>query len=277
MNTKELHAFFGSEDAIYHYTSMQTAIEYILHTNKLMFSQRKQSKDPIENIIDLNGMHVWSAYPTADFDKLQKYQPEHEQILTELQLRLQQAVQICFCKNSMENAKKDDELHPLEFYGFMKPRMWDQYGDSYKGVCIAFSREKIQATTSDVITKDIKYVHYKELMENIVSVRLDEIELQGYDKYLQTCSNQIDQSFFIKHLDYSGENEYRLLGFVKPSPFPYKFMDITDAITGIFAPNFISSFAKTQLEKYSLEFKIPLVYLHWSKMGVRHTQFKPKP
>lgn len=35
-------------------------------------------------------------------------------------------------------------IKPEEFYGFLKPRMWDQYGNDYNGVCLAFSLDALK-------------------------------------------------------------------------------------------------------------------------------------
>ena len=41
---------FASEDTVYHYCKLYTALKHILSDKKLRLSARKNSRDPIENI-----------------------------------------------------------------------------------------------------------------------------------------------------------------------------------------------------------------------------------
>ena len=131
----EIAEIFKKADTLFHYCKTSVAIENILFEKKLRLTSRKKSIDPIENIHPQISDAI-AAYP-EDIERLEKStQKDAEKIEQNLKSRINNIRQVCFCINNEKVESKED-------YGFIKPRMWDQYGENYKGVCLVFSKKEL--------------------------------------------------------------------------------------------------------------------------------------
>lgn len=236
---------FKNEDIIYHYTKSQIAIEYILFEKKIRLSKRKKSNDPIENssiLKSLGGVNL-----TKEDDEKGKKQREE---LDEREKKLQQA---CFCMNNHKI-----ETNKYEYYGFFKPRMWDQYGDKYKGICLAFDKKELLKDPKIVLKRKICYSSFEDIKESL-DFNLNAINQLGYDKS-KIEMEKIQNNFLLrKHTDYRDENEYRICTF---NDDEYDYLDIEKSIKGIivFDEN-LNDFTLKEIEKISKNMGIPILYL----------------
>jgi hypothetical protein len=60
----EVPEIFRSDDILYHYCSVDTALNFILKNRQLRLSHRKESKDPIEHV------KPWFSYSGGGRDSL---------------------------------------------------------------------------------------------------------------------------------------------------------------------------------------------------------------
>ena len=287
--------FLYNEDIIYHYTKANTAIDFILYTKNLKFSHRRESNDPIESRT-ADRVTMWTG-PEVRKPISEKMDSDledlHESIIS-LENRFHQ---ICFCKNQMggvianEKYRGDFEGNE-EFFGFAKPRMWEQYADNYTGVCIAFSKNKILELNKDLdlLKGNIKYMTYSKLsykkLGDIYGNRLSKLDIEQYKKENE---ENVKISFFYKHKDYDGENEYRIgvlpnedkfvcevirgeLNFNKLKP-----LNVAGCIEAIFMSSYANNKQKMDLRKYANENKldIPIFELDWqyNSFRLRDSQF----
>lgn len=234
MSFHQLPNLYKDDDTIYHYTTSETALSHILKSMKLRLSPRSYSSDPIENtehFFSYSGGSHGEEIPT---DALR--------LTNETKEMLRKTKQVCFCKN---NSIKDEcgmTFPPFEKYGFAKPRMWDQYGDKYKGVCFAFSLKKLLENAAKVnITGDnLNYISYHQSEISHLSIDIHRLAQDGYEKYKQVYSDHLMRRLFSKHNDYINENEYRLYSFADGN---YDYIDIKGALRGVIISNLsINSF-----------------------------------
>ncbi|PTX63606.1 Protein of unknown function (DUF2971) [Kordia periserrulae] len=253
---------FNSDEIIYHYTKTQTAYEYILHTKKLKLSERKTSNDPIENI--QNRVIALSSYgyedtPVAnaeDADYVKKF------ILN----KIKNSRQLCFCKNNDNPELKKHLILPSEYYGFLKPRMWDQYGDKYKGVCLVFDKSELKSNNQHIFSKDVKYINYEEFFRKITNIDLNQLYAIGVDEYCNQYLKRIINFSFLKHKDYSGENEFRFLSFSNED----NYLNIGNSLKAIVVSRKeLSEFANKWFIKYTRDNNIQLFYIDWDYDGFR--------
>ncbi len=219
---------FKNSDTVYHYTSLRTAIEHILPTMKLRFSPRKHSNDPVENLGDIfSTSHVGHNEPSSS---LRDHANEVRERFIGLTNRTKQ---ICFCKNP-EISRESQTIYPaIEEYGFCKPRMWEQYGNNYEGVCLVFSLSKLEEALPNKTfykTNNLNYVGYSEINRSHVSLDMNTLAKIGIHKYYPEFEASIKERLFLKHQDYSGENEYRILSFKESQ---YDFLDVSEALLGV--------------------------------------------
>ena len=213
---------------IYHYTSVETLIKYILPQKQLMFSPLFKSNDPAElkwNIcasIDDDGL-LSDKFKAAMDDGIIIEKFISESITNNVKT-------ICF---SQDNPLSDYALqdYPISYYseyyagkGFGKPRMWAQYAVNHTGVCLVFEKEKfldrfekdynnlLHFSDNVFYEKKISLSEEDSLYRTLLSSELDnksleEVAIERVKKYHKTY-------YFYKHEDWQTENEFRLV--IKP-------------------------------------------------------------
>jgi len=237
---------YRNNDTIYHYTSTENVLQFILKNKKLRFSPRKQSSDPIENT---------KEFISYSGNKDGKINLKAKEVSEFVKKEIEKTKQLCFCKN---NIIKDEEHIfniSIEKYGFLKPRMWDIYGDRYKGVCLAFSLKALQNKTkfTNIVDDNIDYLTFDMISQNHQSFNVPEIirtkQNDNFNKYLKLNIKRL----FNKHIDYRDENEYRFCSF---SDTQYDFVDISDALVGLFVSDIgMNNYLKDSLFDAIQEFK----------------------
>lgn len=225
MNVDIINQYSDTSRYIYHYTSVETLIKYILPQKKLMFSPLFKSNDPDEL--------KWHICESIDDDGLLSKKLEaamEDGIIIEKSISeniLNNVKTICFSQdNSSLNYSMLDSIYS-EYYagkGFSKPRMWAQYAQNHTGVCLVFEKEKILARFeneynnilhfSDNVSYEKKIILTEKdsLFKTLLSSELDnksieEVALERVKKYNKLY-------YFYKHEDWKAENEFRLV--IKP-------------------------------------------------------------
>ncbi len=258
---------FSESDTIYHYTKASTAVEHILFKRQLRLSPRARSNDPIEKVGFILGRSFYGTDGKIHETLIKKYEKDANSIVQQIDNKVKYAKQICFCLNHYSSEIEMGNPIRKDDYGFLKPRMWDQYGDKYKGVCLAFSKQKILDNKGIDIHSEIEYVDYYNLEQNIDTIDLNSLDRIGFDVYNKNVQERVNGTFFKKHKDYKNENEFRILTYSKNN---YEFLDIKDALTGIIIPFSLinNEFIVEKLRNYSNEFNVELLYLDWDKNGI---------
>ncbi|HEA29756.1 MAG TPA: DUF2971 domain-containing protein [Leeuwenhoekiella sp.] len=225
---------FKTQDMIYHYCSLNTAIDYILKIDKnnieknnpeLRLSTRGDSNDPIERIIPKISTAI-AAISEGDLKRITDLTVEKTARLERsLKSQFEKARQVCFCKNR-------DKIETIDDYGFLKPRMWDQYANRYHGVCLAFSKRELLKIEKINLKDDLKYKIYQELEQYNPQIDCNDV-LDDYEKAYQILEKDANEWLFWKHKDYEGENEYRIYTFAESK---YDYINIENCLKGIIYP-----------------------------------------
>ncbi|MCD4819051.1 MAG: DUF2971 domain-containing protein [Candidatus Cloacimonetes bacterium] len=278
------------EDVIYHYTKASTAIDFILYNEQLKFNEGRKSNDPIESRKARRG----TVYMGSEVDEpITKENALDSNYLNKYISCLEnQFHQICFCKNHI--GKDFASEHYLcnfsgheEIFGFTKFRMWEQYADNYAGVCIAFSKKKILALNdnkNNLLKDDIDYLTFRELSEKKMGdVNGNLLSSLGRDKYKEQIEENVKKSFFYKHKDYAGENEYRLgtlydkkkccvehirgeLVFDKTM-----MLNVSGCIEAIFISSYLNDRQKKDLLEYANNLEVSIIEMNW-----KYDSFEPR-
>jgi len=250
-----------SKDTIFHYCKSQTAIEYILFNKEIKLSPRKKSIDPLENSV----IRILKSVVVIDEDIENRTEKESQELYDFLYEREETVKQACFCLNDESKNGTD------EYYGFLKPRMWDQYGDNYKGVCIAFDKKKLLENSIIELRKDIKYLTYNDLNKYDLDINHNILYKIGVSKYRKQLIKNQNQLFLRKHIDYKDEKEFRICAFDKN-----EYINIKNSINGIIIiPKLINKYTQECLVSYSKELKIPLLYLTLDAEGFNNIEIEP--
>jgi hypothetical protein len=245
-----------SKDILFHYTKMNTAIEKILFEQRLKLFPRAKSIDPLENCSTIYSVSQFNSIaPENKSKKIIDYLKKYESKIK----------QLSFCMNNQVFDLNSTFYPPLEYYGFIKPRMWDQYADKYQGVCLAFDKTKINLTTK--IPNIVKYEDY-EYINEIKSISIDKnrIDKIGIKKYKKEYFDFFNESLFLKHKDYKDENEFRIISFKNQN---IDYISIKKSLIAIIISNdYISDYHKKYLINYSKKKNIELIYINWSFDGI---------
>lgn len=273
---KQIH----TQDTVFHYTKVLTAIDYILKDNCLKFSKRNIANDPIES--SSQDCYVHGNYFGSDED----YELMHENnrkdaylLANEINKKAKQYGQLSFCQNSKVdfdflNYIGDNFLNYEEMYGFTKPRMWEQYADQYQGVCLAFSKSKITELNCDtsLLCGTVKYFKYKKLRLKDLSVNLNVHDNIGSKDYKQLLKKKLRQYLFWKHKDYKGESEYKLCANEKLHSYPY--LDVHDCIQAIIVSEKAKWEHKECLLGYANQLNIPIFEIKWKHNSIEIKEFR---
>jgi len=256
---------YKTKDTIFHYTTSLTALENILFKKQLRLSPRNMSNDPLEKAKESISESI-VAFP-EDMESLEEQtKGVVEEILDLVKNKQDKIRQVCFCMNS-KNIKSIDDL------GFMRSRMWDQYGDKYKGVCLAFSKKELLKNQKIKLKNFVGYKKFNEFPT--LEIDCNDILAKGPKKYKKDFMRDIDASLFFKHKDYRDENEYRLCTYSEDG---YDYINFENSLKGIIVSlEHISEFTWKMLINYSKHLKVDLFYVSWRKHSIRIDRERHSP
>jgi len=238
MNFEE---YINSEDAIFHYTTKKVFFESILQNFTLRLSPLEMMNDPIEYGIPI------SAYSMIGSPKKNtKLINEAYDYLNNLKLRKTKIA--CFCSN-IENQTK----------GYLRSRMWSQYGENHEGLCLVFSKSAI----SNLIDNNFKFeaVNYIDepfpLLDYIINYNeLIQKSLKHYfDDFFEKTYKNI---FFKKIIDYRDESEYRLLKRVESKDLVFDYFNIKKCLKGIIIGDKFQTVYHIILKKIEKDYKLDI-------------------
>lgn len=214
LGSKLLNRYKGNDSLLYHYTSLESACK-ILEFNSLRLSNLLSVNDPLEfcrpNGFGFNGYG----------ENIGKIMDELNQSLTE---RENTTRLLCFCQDffcsqgDWNNEKSQNKAANFLHKGWARNRMWAQYADNHKGVCLVFDKNeftkafgKIKDKNPAIKILNSKKIDYTNYLDELQSELTDEINVKNksndYSHYF--LDEDRLKYLFIKCEDYRDENEYR--------------------------------------------------------------------
>jgi hypothetical protein len=268
----EINEYIKTEDAIFHYTKKAIAIEEILFSKRLKLSCLKDTNDPREYKSHLPNMFGWSL--PDDIPNLKKdVHPVIDSILKS-ECRL-----LFFCSNKkpsviLENKTQIEDEHSYS-KGWCKSRMWSQYGESHFGICLVFSKKKIEEALKSEERKIhryqadyVKYLQKERIAWNAVTLDGNRLMEEGVQRYSKAfVLENMDELFFRKHADYRDESEYRIVVFDPEKKMEY--IDIGSSIKGVIVGDRTPKVYFSLINKLCEALQIESRRLHWDK-GTPH-------
>jgi hypothetical protein len=217
---------FGLESCLFHYTSLEACTRYILPSLNLRASALEAVNDPRES---KNWPFRFYARNPGTFD------------LGVFEAASQNLSQQSYILSLTRNGLIQDHHSPFD-YGFGHSRLWAQYGDRHRGVCLAFDRDALHAAVMQaagvrpVYCGDISYFDSPRSMrrtDDPFGIRyLEDIHARGIDAVLEAHIAQFsEQLLFTKHTDWQHEFEYRWI--IRSSPREPIFIPIASAMRAI--------------------------------------------
>lgn len=228
-----LYNITDSEKYLYHYTSACTAISYIFYSGTIRFSSYTGTNDPMER---KNWLFDFGTNEDRDLSLYNR--DECSDWLTR-EFKSKTMVS-CF---SMDGPKlSGNYLSDIALRGFCKPRMWAQYGDNHRGVCLVFNRSRLEELVEGqfgskylIKTGPVNYVDRSvgfDWDDQQFTINVDAYESLGRDEYFRAhLKTHYKKLFFEKMTDWQGENEWRIVVFSNEAQ-PL-FLNFEDSLVGV--------------------------------------------
>lgn len=198
---------------IYHYTTLKTALEYILPKMQLKTNTINKMNDPKENQpwafggIDINYADIYKDTYSDNTVIDHQYTLGNE---------IKESVQaICF-------------VHDEKMKGFLNEIMWAHYAGNHTGVCLEIDFEIFKEENSEIL-KIFKFenVTYGAHSDYYLTWNPDKIKEENFYKIFNQDYNKL---FLRKSKYWENEDEKRLLIFNRDNIF----LDIVKSLTGIY-------------------------------------------
>ncbi len=249
---------------LYHYTQINTAINFILKDNTIKLSSFSKVNDPRENKSWDISLFVNEGIKleTQERNSLSK---EVSEILKA------NAKMVCF---SRDKPTVNDTFQPGNILcrGLANPSMWHHYAGEHNGVCLMFNKERLKSIFENTLKKR-HLVHGNVKYSNEGSVPnlqgdpfvLDLLVPSGKNWYFDAIQNHFSlwykELFFKKLIDWSNEDEYRWVYLdVNPGPI---YLNFGDALEGILIGEEVDQTKCNQIKEYGVRYSIEIGKLTW--------------
>jgi len=213
-----------TEQYLYHYTTLETAIEKILYSGQLRLGPFAQTNDPRES-------QNWEIHSTESM----RNDPSFDQLMKLInEDRLKRCKVLCLTRDDMEHRR-------LGFgrRGFARARMWAQYAGNHRGICLIFDAAKLDAIINRTLGDKGKIykgiVEYTDSISGVTEASTFSLEGDCEAKIETIVKKHIDQyantMFFNKNRDWKDETEYRYVFYSDDSQ--YQFIKIANVLKGL--------------------------------------------
>jgi hypothetical protein len=217
---------------LFHYTSRETALEYILATGRLRLGRLPRTNDPRE----------FEPLRFSVADDIPDSPMTSEDFLTLIQdadAALRGSVHLACLTQA---APDPYTSYPAYGDGPTRARMWAQYAGNHTGICLCFDMDRLLVTAADTFETDrecrlhhgpVRYIRDARYPATANALELSrseaESDLAGYIERLLDA--HVGPYFFTKSWDWETETEYRLL--VRGDTADAEFIDIREALEAV--------------------------------------------
>ncbi len=215
---------------IYHFTTVEKALLYILPSLKLKLSPFLNTNDPKEN----KTFGFWSIFNDCDDFKTDKIKEAFKSFLDNY------CKLVCFSKDYTISQNGTD------FYisGFNHPTMWAHYGDNYKGICVVLNQDTFKADNFENDDDLFDSVNYSHCLE-FPPIDFSKWEKRQDDYFKKYLFDNAKDFFFTKYFHWQSEDEKRFVHLGSK-----EFCSIKNSIAGVFVGNNFDDELMKLIKKY---------------------------
>ena len=240
----KLKKIIEDNDCLFHYTTADKAIKHILYEKKLMLNPLYKMNDPYEN-------------KNFDFDFNYSMNPiEVDKKDNQIQIAIKKHCKIVsFCSNekplihhisytpkpNKTDQRIESQKYKFNVLGPYHSKMWDQYAYRHSGVCIIFSKNKLneaikqQYSQNQIFNDYIRYTLHHLYIQNEIKRDCNNLLRYKHEELIMNfLENKKGILFFTKNIDYISEAEYRFIVY-DASNEECKYLDISNCIIGVIA------------------------------------------
>jgi DUF2971 family protein len=220
---------------VYHYTSAPTALEHILQSMTIRLGPVKDANDPWE----AREHNTWLGIAREPTEVWHPFVLEPAR--RELELALARARVACFSQDDPDDPDRERaRWQARSTCGWAQDRMWAQYADGHRGVCLCFDRDwLLDAFDSELASHGQRFaraVRYGDEQYELGSVKPSEAEAETLGPVrhaVEFRARTAEHRFFTKRRDWEGEREWRLVLFDDKPTGPDAFVPIERALRAV--------------------------------------------
>lgn len=256
------------KNELFHYTTAQTALEYILAKKELRFSQMQFTNDPRETkeirLFSLSSLPP----PNSEGESFNRVHRAAKSV------KLKEWKVLCFSQNHPDLVDGAKQNNPF-LRGNYRPAMWAHYASSrnrsHDGVCLKFELdrfnkrvlEKFNAPEYAVYSGAVEYSDEKILepppFDYAKIPLMSDTEIKEHVRiYFSTNFKEI---FLIKPKDWENEHEFRWL--VHSPKDDYEYVSINETLEEVMVGKEFPKVYEPSLIKLCEEMKIPAKRIGW--------------
>lgn len=193
---------------LYHYTSLATALEYILPRRKLLLNPLLKTNDPREY-----KSFVFSARYSESLN-LEDLKKTNRQISNVLRADCKV---LCF------------SIDHKDQFGFEYSRMWAHYGGNHMGVCLELDKAQFIDENKKIIDpkliRPIKYdkLNFDDVISQQKEVDVNRLNMIGLSRYVKEVfrPEHLKYFYFTKNKEWKSEREVRVIHFSEETKNEY--------------------------------------------------------
>lgn len=252
------YTFTKPEGLLAHYTTAATAFEHILPTHRLRLSPYRLMRDPVENK-DILPSIAWHGSP-----------PDADRAIQSVYMQLRAARDRMRVLSFTRDADRRAEHAGFDCC-WSRPRMWEQYGDLHRGVCLLFDRVELEQAVRDGWSSEPTYMRNVAYtregiaaaggpVRTLIDQRIfdDKERTEAIDDYVNSRS---DAFFFLKSDDFATEYEYRVV--LAAGDDDYAYIDYDHALVAVVLGERFPDWQRPAAIHASSELAFKLGRMHW--------------
>jgi hypothetical protein len=196
---------------LYHYTSLDTALQHIVPAQKIRLGPFSSMRDPRESAdwsISVGGF-VGDVDPRDDIRDFWQFNRRVNELKSQVKVL-----------SLTEDAAREGDATTIAFgRGYAHPRLWEQYADNHRGVCLCFHRELLHRRLRESLEPYGSELHCgpviyedREIAPEALYTLVEKLRTEGpIDAASSHLREHINELFFTKLRDWETEREYRFV------------------------------------------------------------------
>jgi hypothetical protein len=249
---------------LYHYTRLSAAVESILPDGSLRMSPFAAMRDPRESkLLEIIG--IPAQFVQDDWDWRQELAQFAR--LDPMAKRVKDRVKVlCLVRDDISERDFETEVFGR---GFARPRLWEQYSDQHRGVCLCLDKDILVAGSTHSVRRQGEMLHGKvdyidgelapEAREILLTDARERADEEILAAHLKTYARDI---FFTKLTDWASEMEYRFV--LQTDHEQPVLVPIRDALKAIIIGEDVSDGYLPTISKACEEKPVPIYKVRWT-------------
>lgn len=255
MNASRRYTFDRPEGLLAHYTKASVAFEHVLPERRLRMSPYRDMRDPAENKDIVPGLTYWGD--PAD--------PEGAWEDAAAGIRaIRDSCRVLSLTRDADGA--------TENFGscWARPRMWEQYADEHRGVCLLFDRANLVSALGSELKErgplylnEVRYTPAgiaESATQNLIDERILDTA-QRPTAIAEYIENNYTDFFFLKSNDFETEHEYRAV--LMAGDDDYAHVRYKEALAAVIVGERFPAWQLAGASEVCAKAGVPLRKMHW--------------